>query len=121
MKDFDLEKIGRKMPYEAPGDKFFENFTDELLAKVAAKPKKRMAIVRTLTPFLSAAALIALVVTVSLRGDMTSSAFKGEYIISENLDESIDSFFNSLSDDELSVLIAENSYHDDFYSNLPTE
>ncbi|MFI3281442.1 MAG: hypothetical protein R3Y44_05665 [Rikenellaceae bacterium] len=121
MKDFDINKIGKKMPYEAPDEKFFEEFTDDLLAKVAPQPKRQFWLGRKLTPVWGIAAAVAVVLSVTLNLGGDKSAWGNDYIISENLDESIDSFFDNLSDDELAYLLAENSYNDDFFSNLPID
>ncbi len=123
MRDFDINKIGRKMPYQAPGDDFFEKFTDDLLAKVTEEqtPKMRFSLRRVLTPVVGIAAAIAVVLTVAIKSDSNDDFLRGEYIISENLDESIDSFLGSLSDEELAYLAVESSYQDDFFANLPTE
>ncbi len=121
MKDFDINKIGKKMPYQAPDADFFEKFTDNLLAKVEPKPKKQFSLKYTLAPIMGIAAAAAIILTVSLKHNPSEQFINGEYIISENLDESIDSFLSSLSDEELTLLAAESSYNYDFYDNLPTE
>lgn len=123
MRDFDINTIGKKMPYQAPSEDFFEKFTDDLLAKVTEeqKPKNVFSLRRTLTPVLGVAAAVAVIMTTLFMGEPNDDFLRGEYIISENLDESIDSFLGSLTDEELTYLAAESSYADDFYTNLPTE
>ncbi len=118
MKDFDINKIGTKMPYQAPDPSFFENFTDQLLEKVAPKPKKQFWLGRTLTPLLGAAAAVAVILTITLNKE-PQGAWCNDYIISENIDESIDSFLGNLSDEDLAYLAMDSSYHDDFFTNLP--
>ncbi len=120
MKEFDLNKIGRQMPYDSPGDKFFEEFTEQMLARVAQEqePRKVFSLKRVLIPTLSVAAALAVILTVIFNVEK-SSEWSTEYIISENLDESIDSFFNSLSDEDLEYLALQSSYNEDFFANLP--
>ncbi|MFI3333597.1 MAG: hypothetical protein SNI51_01740 [Rikenellaceae bacterium] len=118
MKEFDINTIGKEMPYKAPNSDFFENFTEELLNKVEQKPKPRLRIISQIAPFCGIAAAVAVVLAISI--NLTSNdKWSSNYIISENLDESLDSYFASLSDEELASLVAESSYHDDFYSTLP--
>ncbi len=120
MKDFDLNKIGKEMPYKAPREEFFEEFTSELMAKIEEpQPRTHKLFWRReeLAPLIGLAAAIIVVITLSL--NLSSSEPKGtEYIISENIEESFDSFFGNLSDEELAYLAAESSYNEDFYNNL---
>lgn len=119
MKDFDINKIGKKMPYQAPDPSFFEDFTDQLLEKVAPKPKKQFWLGRTLTPLLGVAAAVAVILTITFNKDLKSSGWNNGYIITDNIDESIDSFLGNLSDEDLAYLAMDSSYHDDFFTNLP--
>ncbi len=118
MKEFDINKIGKEMPYKAPSSDFFENFTEELLLKVEQKPKPRLGLIRKLAPICGIAAAVAAVLTISLN-TLNNNSWESSYLISESLDDSLDSYFASLSDEELASLVAESSYHDDFYSTLP--
>ncbi len=119
MKDFDINKIGKKMPYEAPDEKFFDNFTEELLSKVAPQPKKRFTLNRVLTPILGMAAAVAIILNVALRSETSAPAWNDTETLSQSVSESIDSYLSSLSDEELTYLALESSYSDDFFSILP--
>ncbi|MFR9503032.1 MAG: hypothetical protein SNH73_01090 [Rikenellaceae bacterium] len=125
MKEFDLNKIGKEMPYSAPSQEFFEQFTSDLLEQVASipEPKRKVAVFslrRSLMPIISIAAVIAVVVTLMLNMH-NSTKVNYDYIISDNIEESVASFLDNLSDEELEMLVAQNSYENDFYSNLLNE
>lgn len=64
-KEFDFDKIGKRMPYQTP-DGFFDKMEDDIWHEVKQdlqpKPKHRAKRVRVLAWVLSAAACIALVV-----------------------------------------------------------
>ncbi|MFI3285506.1 MAG: hypothetical protein R3Y08_02525 [Rikenellaceae bacterium] len=119
MKEFDIDKIGKGMPYKAPNKEFFDNFTDKLLAKVEQKPKRMSISFTMLAPFVAIAAAVVVILTISL--DLGSNlATENGYYISENLDESLDSYFASLSDEQLAALVSNSTgCQDDFYDNLP--
>ncbi len=109
------------MPYKAPNADFFDKFTDDLLAKVEQKPQREFSLMHRLAPALSIAAALAVIVTVSLNvGRKSQDSFlEGEYVLSESVDDSIDSYLNSLTDEEIAYLAVESSCNDDFFSNLP--
>lgn len=119
MKDFDFNKISKEMPYKAPSKDFFEDFTTELLAKVEPKPKMQFSLRRVLTPLCGIAAAVCVILTITLHKDADNQFMGDRYIISDNIDDSIDSFFSALSDEDISYLAAESSYYEDFYANLP--
>lgn len=117
MKDFDLNKIGKQMPYQAPNKDFFVDFTDELITKIEQQKPKRFSLKSYFAPIVSIAAIAAIVLTFTF-GLHEEAQMGSEYIISDNLDESVDSFFANLSDEELTKLTTEIAYHDDFYYAL---
>ncbi|MFI3262690.1 MAG: hypothetical protein R3Y26_07255 [Rikenellaceae bacterium] len=124
MKDFDINKIGKKMPYAAPSDDFFEKFSADMLSKVEEQEKKRINLrFRKIISFTSAIAamfIAGLMLTLTMK-DETSSFTNSDYLAYENVNASIDSYLCSLSDSEISNLFSEIAYEDDFYSNLPTD
>ncbi|MFR9603163.1 MAG: hypothetical protein SNG02_04745 [Rikenellaceae bacterium] len=128
MRNFDLEKIGKKMPYEAPSEKFFENFKSDVLERVEREKSvpqpttKKFTLATTMrlfVPLVTAAASLLIGLFVFDRMDYSSSAEDMSYLISDNLDASLDSYFNSLSDDDLAYLLDNTSSQDDFYLTLP--
>ncbi|MFI3323829.1 MAG: hypothetical protein SNI45_00800 [Rikenellaceae bacterium] len=118
MKDFDLKKIGKEMPYKAPSEDFFADTTDQILSRVEKKRPKVFTLRRVLAPAFGVAASLAVIIslTFALKDD---AQWNNEYLISDNLDESLDAYFGTLSDEELTYLASQSSYHDDFYDNLP--
>ncbi len=122
MKEFDINTIGKGMPYKAPGEDFFENFTDELLSKVEQEPKVgRQPILMRLAPLCGIAAAVAVVLSVAFNLSLDKNNFSDSYLAGDSLDDYFDSYFASLSDEELASMVAESSYQDDFYLNLLNE
>ncbi len=123
MKKFDIENIGKKMPYEAPSERFFESFKSDLMDRVAVEqPRKRRLIppvVRLFTPIITVAASLLIGLFVFEKSDFRSTSESMNYLVSDNLDASLDSYFGSLSDDELAYLLDNTSSQDDFYLTLP--
>ncbi len=124
MKKFDItDKIGKKMPYKAPSEEFFANFKSEMMERVAQKEEKkslgRTMSLKLIIPILTAAASLMIGLFVVDKIDYNPQRDDMSYLVSDNLDASIDSYFNSLSDDELAYLLDNTSSQDDFYSTLP--
>ncbi|MFR9552705.1 MAG: hypothetical protein SNH35_00475 [Rikenellaceae bacterium] len=124
MKKFDIaDKIGKKMPYKAPSEEFFATFKSEMMERVAQEEKKtagRTMSLRLFIPMFAAAASLLIGLFVVDKIEFNPSRDDMSYLVSDNLDASIDSYFNSLSDDELAYLLDNTSSQDDFYSTLPT-
>ncbi|MFI3268208.1 MAG: hypothetical protein R3Y51_05775 [Rikenellaceae bacterium] len=123
MKDFDINKIGKKMPYSAPSDDFFEKFSADMLSRVEVQQKRRITY-RRLISFSSAIAatfIIGFLIIFKTSDNIQIQTQKADYVAYENLNASIDSYLDDLSDSELSNLVSELAYQDDFYSNLPTD
>ncbi len=121
MKDFDFNTIGKKMPYEAPSNDFFEEFTQDMLAKVESPRKKSFDLRRLIIPISSIAAILLLGVLFSVTFEKNDKLIKMEYMLADNLDESLDLYFKTLSDDQIETLAYETSYQDDFFANLTNE
>ncbi len=120
MKEFDIDKIGKKMPYSAPSEEFFDNFESELFKKITPSKREKSMVLRLFIPICSAAA--ALFVGLFLFADVDSkeSLHMDQYAMNGTLEECMDSYFASLSDDELASLLVETSSQDDFYASLPS-
>ena len=71
-KDFDFNKVGKRMPYQVP-DNFFDKLEANVMAEVKAdiaeakQKRKRRIVTWGTTAFASAAAAVALLVTVNLK------------------------------------------------------
>lgn len=122
MKDFDINSIGKKMPYAAPTNEFFEDFTHDLMKKIdESRPAtKRISLRQIVLPIISAAALIVvgMMLTLRLQGEDSVSQIEA-MVANNNVDESLDLYFESLSDDQVETLAYEASMQDDFFINLP--
>ncbi len=127
MKNFDFEKIGKKMPYEAPSEKFFENFKSNILEQVEAENHKPQPVKRAFTtpalrlfvPLVTAAASLLIGLFAFDQIDYKSVSEDVNYLASDNLDASLDSYFDNLSDDDLAYLLDNTYSQDDFYLTLP--
>ncbi|MFI3292486.1 MAG: hypothetical protein SNI70_03085 [Rikenellaceae bacterium] len=138
MKKFDLENIGKKMPYKAPSEEFFANFQSDMMARIASEEeaKKRVitsekssteqprmgakrSMMRLFVPLAAAAASLTIGLFVVDKVDYTSPTKDMGYLVTDNLDATMDSYFDSLSDDQLAYLLDNTSSQDDFYSTLP--
>ncbi len=123
MKKFDVaDRISKKMPYKAPSEEFFANFKKEMMERVEDEDKRangRKISFRLFIPMLAAAASLLIGLFVVDKVDYLSQREDASYLISDNLDASIDSYFNTLSDDELAQLLDNTSSQDDFYLTLP--
>lgn len=120
MKNIDIDRLSRKMPYKPLDESYFEQLPLDTLAKIGATqsvecniaPVKRW----RLTPqFITATvASLAAVVTVGLFITFDNKQQSTEI----DSDEQIDEFVMALSDSDLELLIneAENNY--EFYTNL---
>lgn len=117
MKEFDINKIGKEMPYKAPNADFFDNFTEEVLAKVESK--RRITLISRLAPMCGIAAAAAVILMVVFDVIPSRGIIDDGYMSSENIVESFDSYLTSLSDEEFDRLFAESACQDDFYLNLP--
>lgn len=115
MKEFDIDKIGRKMPYQAPPADFFDKFTEDMLSQVKPRPTRLTTLRRLAAPISAIAA--AFIVGIFLLYNNNSS--EQEYIISDNLEESLSAYLDNLSDSELDYLAMEIYSQEDFYANLP--
>lgn len=104
MKDIDIEKIGKKMPYKAPSQDFFDNFANEVLNTVAERKRKKIFMRR---------AMIAVAAVF-----MGAAAIFNFYYETEDSYAPMDNFILSMSDEDLSNLIFESQLEEEFYSNL---
>ncbi|MFI3283133.1 MAG: hypothetical protein SNG10_06425 [Rikenellaceae bacterium] len=131
MKEFDVDKIGKRMPYKAPSEEFFANFQLEMLEKAEHEDRKivkeleskkiiKTPMLRLLVPLAAAAASLMIGLFVVENVDYKSSSKDMGYLVSDNLDASMDAYFSSISDDELAYLLSNTSSQDDFYLTLPT-
>ncbi len=113
MKSFDIDKIGKKMPYAAPSTDFFEDFTRDTMARIERETRSRRALRNALTAvsaIVSIAAAVVLYINVSLPA--------GEEQMYKSYDKDLDAYIANLSDDELSTLFYDMEIEGDFYSNL---
>ena len=120
-REFDIEKIGRKMPYTAPKEEFFENFKSRMMEEVSKdKPQPKRGYIRLLVPMIAVAASLMVGLFIVESVDHKTPREQSQQLLSESIDDSIDSYFNNLSDDELAYLVSSSSSQDDFYLTLPT-
>lgn len=122
MKEFDIEDIGKKMPYKAPPEEFFVQFKERMAQQTATQSlRSRANRFRLLIPMVAAAAMLLVGVFVFDHLDHRQATIDAGYYVSESVDQSIDDYFSNLSDEELSSLVAGASTNDDFYLTLLTE
>ncbi|MFR9651017.1 MAG: hypothetical protein SNG35_03215 [Rikenellaceae bacterium] len=127
MKEFDIEDIGKKMPYNAPPEEFFVQFKERMVREVAEQEhsvngrSSKLVRLRLLIPMVAAAAMLLVGVFVFDRLDHRQAGIDAGFYISESVDQSIDDYFSNLSDEELSSLMAGASTNDDFYLTLLTD
>ena len=116
----EIEKIGRKMPYAAPSEAFFEEFKRDMMDKVATEStQQRRLTVRAIISMVAIAASLLVGLFIVDRVEHTLSSPAEHNLVSESLDDSMDSYFNNLSDDELAYLVDRSSSQDIFYLTLP--
>lgn len=108
MKEFDIESIGKKMPYAAPKPQFFEQLPNEVMQRIESS-KRRTMVLRRVVSFAAAAVFMGVVATFTLTNIQHSSA--------DSYDQ-MDQYLGALSDDELSTLLAESESMNEFYTNL---
>ncbi|MFI3259041.1 MAG: hypothetical protein R3Y16_02985 [Rikenellaceae bacterium] len=125
MKDFDIEKIGKKMPYSAPSTDYFEDFTKRTLERIENEKLRESALKELETEanspvrvilrrvMISAAAVAAaILVGVTLFMPEASNTSINDF------DTNLDMYVEMLSDEELSTLFYEMEVEGEFYSNL---
>ncbi len=116
-REFDIESIGKKMPYTPPREEFFDNFKEKMMERVSHQESPHRGVrMRLLAPIIAVAASLAVGLFIV---DRVSHEPKSQFV-TESLDASIDSYFNSLSDDELAYLVDRSATQDNFYLTLPT-
>ncbi len=116
-REFDIESIGKKMPYTPPPPQFFDNFKEQMMERVSQEEPARKGVkIRLLAPIIAVAASLAVGLFIV---DRVSHEPTPQFV-TDNLDASIDSYFNSLSDDELAYLVDRSATQDSFYLTLPT-
>lgn len=111
MKSFDIEKIGKKMPYSAPSAEFFESFTQYTMARIDRESRGRSLVRGAFISVASMAASVALMLTMNLPSDSTNYSLA-------SYDSDLDAYVTNLSDDELSTLFYDMELEGEFYSNL---
>ncbi len=132
MKDFDITKIGKKMPYKAPSEDFFADFTQNIMERVeeierververveGTRRQRVFSLPRRLVSSLGIAAAVAIVATLSLNLLRSPQITDDLLLASDNIEASLDAYFASLSDEELSSIASSSSYNEEFYYNLP--
>lgn len=121
MKDFDINKIGKKMPYSAPSEDFFEKFSADVLSQVENKRKRHINFTRiiSLSSAIAAIFVVGLIFNLNYSDKIITPSTNN--IAFDNINESIDSYLSELSDSELSTLVSDMAYENDFYTYLLTE
>lgn len=79
----------------------------------------KRSMMRLFVPLAAAAASLTIGLFVVDKVDYTSPTKDMGYLVTDNLDATMDSYFDSLSDDQLAYLLDNTSSQDDFYSTLP--
>ncbi|MFI3305939.1 MAG: hypothetical protein R3Y68_05445 [Rikenellaceae bacterium] len=113
MKSFDIEKIGKKMPYAAPEADFFDTLTHDTIARVERESRRRR-LLRGAATAVSAITSIAAAIAIYVNVSHPTS----EEQMFQNYDKELDVYVANLSDDELSTLFYDMEIEGDFYSNL---
>ncbi len=112
MKEFDIYTIGKKMPYAEPAEGFFESITTDTLTKIAQRKKRGTIMRRAVIMTLSAAASISLFLIAS-----TTINNQSQNKI-DLLDDNLSAYLQSISDEELDLLIDNMEPESAFYSNI---
>ncbi len=103
-REFDLERVaGRKMPYKAPSEDFFEQVSANVMARIGAE--RLFLTKRIVASFMAVAASVAL-----FCGVYVSEIYYGSDDMSE--------YINEMSDEELLTLFYDMEVDDTFYSAL---
>ncbi len=122
MREIDMDKIGRKMPYSPPEPEFFESFTEQLIGRIHHEPEGKISayhnLRKILYPMARVAAVAAVILTAALFAYMGVQRFVGSELLVAQSPQSVDAYLASLSDEDLAALIAQNSYGEDLYINL---
>ncbi len=112
MKEFDINTIGRKMPYQAPPAGFFEEFTLETIARAKRERRaKRIRLGGLITTF-AAAAIIAIVAL----GEFSMQTNVKQQEV--NYDNQLNEFMSDLSTEELLLLLNERECESEYLTNL---
>ncbi len=121
MKDFNIESIGRKMPYKEPSEEYFNSLEHSILSKVVTKQPSQNSWAKMRYLFIAttiaASMLIGVFILFDSRFNTSNSAI--ESLISQDLNESIDLYLDNLSDSDIQALAAETADQDTFYLILP--
>lgn len=122
MKDFDIEKLEKRMPYSVP-ENFFEEFSAQTIAKIEAQKrrKRKLIIVRMVASCASVAAMVVIMLNVWSVNTFSINELDLNIPSSENVllsSVEIDSFLNELSDEELTQLMSEVNHEEEFYDYL---
>ncbi len=120
MKEFDIDKIGKGMPYDAPSEEFFDNFEAKLFDKIESTESEKTRIIKLFVPISSIAAALVVGFFVFTNVKSTSDSTTDMYAMNDSAENYLESYIESLSDDELATLLTQTSTQDDFYSSLPT-
>jgi len=101
-----LNNIGNKKPFSVP-ENYFENFAIEMEKQITAKKEKTVTVpfITKLKPFLYAAAIFALVLTIG--NLMTDSSFS--FTATENLMEQHDLLLSYLDEDIIIEFLIEHN------------
>lgn len=114
MKEFDIEKIGKKMPYAPLEEGYFNRFQQQMLVRLEVEGKKRT-LRRKLYTSVSAAVMVGVVVSAAT---FVSKSYKATFVASAENKVKVDNFIDNLTDDELALILAENELTSEFYANL---
>ncbi len=103
MKDFDLEHIGKQMPYCVP-EGFFESFPDRVMQRIAARKRARR---RRMWLGIGTSVAAAMVAGIVFFGGKSGSSLYPSDSYEEvftNISDKMDAYVGRLSDEELNEL-----------------
>lgn len=94
MREFDIESVGKKMPYDTPTEEFFESITTQTVSRALREEARRTTLRRVVIGVMSltAAAIVALVITTPI--PTSKPSYETELA---QLDKNLDKYFESLS------------------------
>ncbi len=123
MKDFNINDIGKRMPYSEPSDEFFTKFEEKILNEVKqdtqeTKPAK-LTNLKVLMATVAVAATLLIGVFVVFNDTPQPLNPTLDTLAMETLSKSIDSYLDNMCEAEIQSLAAENSDQETFYSLLP--
>ncbi len=109
MKEFDIESIGKRMPYSEPSDEIFARVRSGARAEAKRRDLRAQGVRRMAIAVSSIAAMVAVALGLN---------FFGSEGVECSYDAALDSYIATLSDADLERMVSEMEVDSEFYVNL---